>query len=287
MGVDGQDVGLHDVTDAGLIAGQEHPPHRDHPQQHTVLGDIAGVDGLLVHAHLADAGEGLLHRGVGVEIDVLRGHNGPGGVFGVVQQLVDLAAGGGVGVPQDSGDQVGGHILDQVHRVVQIQLVQNLPQLLVAEGVDEALLVVGVLQFGKHLRRYLLGQQTEHQDRLLRPQPIQKFGDVHLVHIDQQLPQPAELPGLDQLHQLLQIVIFMHDALPLRSVSAVKAGHKKTTGRAAPVAVTSGRQTEGRDRRPLPALKSCRGCWNLPVPAPRPPVRDSASACPGGDFGLP
>ena len=35
-----------------------------------------------------------------------------------------------------------------------------------------------------------------------------------------------ELPGLDQLQQLLQVVIFMHDALPLRSVSAVKAGHK-------------------------------------------------------------
>lgn len=151
----------------------------------------------------------------------------PAESLGVVQQLVDLAAGGGVGVPQDSGDQVGGHILDQVHRVVQIQLVQNLPQLLVAEGVDEALLVVGVLQFGKHLRRYLLGQQTEHQDRLLRPQLIQKFGDVHLVHIDQQLPQPAELPGLDQLHQLLQIVIFMHDALPPSICFSSESGTQK------------------------------------------------------------
>ena len=214
MGVDGQDVGLHNVPDAGLIGGQEQPSHRDHAQQHPVLGDVTGVNGLLVHALLADAGEGLLHRGVRVEEHVLRGHNGAGGVLGVVEQLVDLAAGRRVAVAQDTGDHVGGHVLDHVHRVVQVQLVQHLPQLLVVQGVDEPLLVVGVLQLGEHLGGLLLGQQPEHQDGLLRSQLIQELGHVHLIHLHENGAQLAELFGLDQLHQLFQLIFLLHQALP-------------------------------------------------------------------------
>ena len=149
-----------------------------------------------------------------MEVDVLGGHDGAGGVLGVVEELIDLSAGGGVRVAQDTADHVGGHVLNEVHGVVQVQLVQHLSQLLITQGVDESLLVVGVLQLGEHLGGYLLGQQAKDQDGLLRTQFVQKFGDVHLIHIVQQLPQAAELLGADQLQQLVQIIILVHMVSP-------------------------------------------------------------------------
>ena len=210
MGGDRDDVGLHDVFYLGLVGGEQQGLYRDHAQQHPVLGDIAGVHRLLVQTDFSDAGEGLLHGGVGVEIDKLRGHDGTGGVLRVFQQLVDLAAGGGVGVAQDTGDHVGGHVLDDVHGVVQIELVQDLPQLLIAQGVDDLLLVLAVLQIGEHVGGHVLGQQPEDHHLLVGLQLVQEFGDVHLVHLVQVGPQGAELLGLHQLQQQLLVIIFVH-----------------------------------------------------------------------------
>ena len=307
MGVDREDVSLHDVPDAGLIGGQQHPPHRDHPQQHPVLGDIAGVDGLLVDAHAADAGKGLLHRGVWMEKDELRGHDGAGGVLGIVQQLVDLAAGGGVGVAQDPGDHVGRHVLDDVHRVIQVQLVQHLPQLPVAEGPDQLLLVLGVLQVGEHLRRRVLGQQAEDQDLLLHVQLVQELGDVHLVHLGQQLLHAAELPLFHQLQQQVQVIVFVHALFPpfvhrLEQFGTQK-GHKGDghleNGRlgGAPLSAPAVFQMhfdpvaahERGGGFPSPDLFRYRrrgGTAAGPCSAP-PPVRDSGRPDPDGDFGLP
>ena len=163
-----------------------------------------------------------------MEVDVLGGHDGAGGILGIVKQLVNLGAGGGVGVAQDTADHVGGHVLDEVHGIVQVQLVQHLPQLLIAQGVDEPLLIVGVFQLGEHLGGDLLGQQTEDQNGLLRTQLVQKFGDVHLIHIVQQLPQAAELLGADQLQQLVQIIILVHMVSP--SEVTEYPGRKTATG---------------------------------------------------------
>ena len=160
-----------------------------------------------------------------MEIDKLCGHQRAGGVLGVVEQLIDLAAGGRVGVAQDAGHQVGGHVLNQVHRVVQIQLVQHFPQLPVAEGADELLLVL--LQIGEYLRRRVLGQQTEDQNLLVHLQLIQKFCDVHLVHFRQNFPQSAEFPLLNQLHQLVQIIVVVH---VFSSSRLFKRETRKTTG---------------------------------------------------------
>ena len=217
MGGDGDDLGLHDVLYFGLVGGQQQGLHRDHAQQHPVLGDIAGVHRLLVQTDLSDAGEGLLYGGVGVEVDKLRGHDRAGGVLRVFQQLVDLAAGGRVGVAQDTGDHVGGHVLDDVHGIVQVELVQNFPQLLVAQGVDDLLLILAVLQIGEHVGGHVLGQQPKDHHLLVGLQLVQKFGDVHLVHLVQVGAQGAELLAFYQLQQQRLVIIFVHGVflLPL------------------------------------------------------------------------
>ena len=212
MGAHGDDIGFHNVADAGLVVAEQQGLDGDDPLQHPVSGDIAGIHRLLVQTHLTDPGKGLLHSGIGVEIDELRGHDRAGGVLGVLQQLIDLAAGGSVGIPQNTGYHVGGHVFNNIHRIIQIQLVQNLSQLLITQGVDDLLLVLAVLQIGEHVRRHVLGQQTKDQHLLVGLQLVQELGDVHLVHLVQLGAQGAELLGLDQRQQQFLIIILMHEA---------------------------------------------------------------------------
>ena len=81
---------------------------------------------LLVQSDTADAGKGLLHCGVWMEVYELCGHNGTGGVLGIIEKLIDLAAGRGIGIPQNTGHHISGHILNDIYRVVQKQLVQQM-----------------------------------------------------------------------------------------------------------------------------------------------------------------
>ena len=208
---------LHDVPDPGPGVGQEELPDGDHPHQDPVVGDIAGVDGLLVHALPADALEAVGDGGVRPEGDELRGHDGPGAVLGVVEELVDLLAGLGPGVAQDAGDHAGGHLLNDVHGVVQVELVQDLPELPVAERADEALLVLAVIQVGEDLGGQLLGEEAEDDGLLVRLQLPQEGGDVHLVHLREELPQGTKLLMFDQLRQALGTEVLVHGPRPLPS----------------------------------------------------------------------
>ena len=56
----------------------------DDTQKPPVLGgDVAGINGLLIHTLPADPEDGLLHSHMGPQGNVLRGHNGAGGIFGI------------------------------------------------------------------------------------------------------------------------------------------------------------------------------------------------------------
>ena len=71
----------------------------------------------------------------------------------------------------------------------------------------------------------------------------------------------------------------------------MKAGHKKATGRDAPVAVTNGKARHGtagrRFGRPLPWRVMARRRESPQGPAPPHTVRDSSLFAPDGDFGPP
>ena len=131
-----------------------------------IVNDIADVDGLLVRASAADALQGVLHRHGGLQIHILRGHDGAGGILGVLENFVDALSYIRVGVLQDTLDYVGGHFLHDVHGIVQIQLVQNLLQLRVGKAANQKLLLVA-LQLHEHLGGLLLRQQAEQQRQRL------------------------------------------------------------------------------------------------------------------------
>ena len=66
--------------------------------QSILFRNVAGINGLLIHALAANAENGLLHRHVGAQGNVFRGHDGAGGILGVTQDFVDLLAHLGVGL---------------------------------------------------------------------------------------------------------------------------------------------------------------------------------------------
>ena len=100
LGSDRDQVRFHDVFDLGLvIGGQQKILYRHKTDERPVLfRNVAGVNGLLIHALTSDAENGLLHGHVGAQGNVFRGHDGTGGIFGVTQNLIDRAAHFRVGV---------------------------------------------------------------------------------------------------------------------------------------------------------------------------------------------
>ena len=167
-----------------------------------VVDDVADVDGLLVRSRPADALQGVLHRHVGLQIHKLRGHDASGGVLGVFQDLVDALAHFRVTVAQDALHHPGGHLLHDIRRVVQVELVQDLLQLRVGEAVNQKLLVIAV-QLHENLRRQLLGQQAEHHRHLL-VQILAEGGDVRRLHGQQQIPKLRVAFSAEQLLDFFQ-----------------------------------------------------------------------------------
>ena len=152
------------------------------------VGDVQDVDGLQLAADAAYALEGVRHRHVLLQGQELHVHNGAGTVLRVFQYFIDGFAHLRRGLVQDTDDHAGGHLLHDVHGVVQIQLVQHFLQLRVGEAVDEHFLAVG-LQLHEHLRRRLLGQQTVQQGHLLLLALLQQQGDIRRLHGQEQVAQ--------------------------------------------------------------------------------------------------
>ena len=101
---------------------------------------------------------------------------------------------------QDTLHHVRGHFLDDIRRVVHVQLVQNFLQLVVGEATDEKLLCLR-LHFHEGLRRLFLWKQTEHKGNLLFVQPVKKSGDIHRIHGREDIPESSILFFLQQLQE--------------------------------------------------------------------------------------
>ena len=183
-----------------VVVTEQQVLDRNHADQRPVLGDVAGVDGLLVDAGAADPGDGLGDGHLGPEGDILRGHDGAGGVLGVAQDLVDGLAHLGVGLAQDAADHGGGHLLDDVHGVVHEELVQDLLQLGIREAPDQQLLGL-LVHLHEGVRRQLLGEQTVEQGEAVLLQLVKNGGNVRRVHGDQDLPEGGVFLLRQQLAQ--------------------------------------------------------------------------------------
>ena len=154
-----------------------------------IVNDIADVDGFLVRAGAADALQCVQHGHGGLQIHILRSHDGAGGILRVFQNFVDALPHIRVGVLQNPLDHIGGHFLHDVNRIVQIQLVQHFFQFRVGKALDQQLLLVA-FQLHEYLGGLLLGQQAEQQGQgLFVVQVVGQNGNVRRLHGQQEVPQ--------------------------------------------------------------------------------------------------
>ena len=194
LGGDADQVGDHQVFDFILVVlRQQQILHCNQTDEGPVRGgDVAGIDGLLVHTLPPDAQDGLAHAHAGPQGDILRGHNGTGGVFGVAQNLVDGVAHFRVCVGQNPLDHVGGHFLHKIRRVVHVQFVQNFLKFVIGKAADQKLLRLR-LHLHEGFRRQLLWKQTIHQRNLLFLQTVEQSRHVAGIHGDENVPQGGVL----------------------------------------------------------------------------------------------
>ena len=128
----GNDVVGHDGLDRCIVIfTQKKVLDRHQTDELVPLGDVAGVDRLFVDARAADAENCFADRHVRAQGNVLGRHDRACGILGVTQDFVDLLAHLGVRLREDSLDDVCRHFLDDIHRVVDVKLVDDLFQLAV------------------------------------------------------------------------------------------------------------------------------------------------------------
>ena len=170
------------------------------------IGDIQDIDGLQLAADTANALEGVRHGHILFQTQVLHIHNGAGGVLGILQHFVDGLAHFRGSLIQNTDDNAGGHLLHNVHGIVQVQLVQHFLQLRVGEAVDEHFLAVG-LQLHEHLCRQLLGQQPVQQGHELLTGFLQKHGDVRRLQGEEQVSDGGVLLSSQHVLNFIQIAV--------------------------------------------------------------------------------
>ena len=176
-------------------------------------------------ADAADTLKGVRHGHILLQGQKLHVHDRTGAVLRIFQNFVDGFPHLRRGLIQNADDHAGGHLLHDVHRVVQIQLVQHLGQLRVGKAVDEQLLALR-LQLHEYLRRRLLGQQTVQQGHQLLLTLLQQQGDVGGLHGQEQVAQLGIALFRCQLLYLLliplQILLIVDHAcsLPSRKINA-------------------------------------------------------------------
>ena len=189
MSVDGDDILLHELGNGGFIVTAEQEIfHGDHADEPPIPGDIAGINGLLVHAGAANAQNGFAHIHIRPEGDILGGHPGACAVLGIAQNFIDLLAHIGSSLGEDPLDHIGRHFLHNVHGVVHKQLIEHLFELRIGKTADQQLLLLGI-HLHKGLRRQFLGEQAEHQRKPLLVKLIEKGGQVRGVHGVENIPQ--------------------------------------------------------------------------------------------------
>ena len=198
-----------------VILGQQQVLHRDDAQQGPALGHVTGINGLLIHALTADAENALPYGHIRPQGHVLCGHNGPGGVLRIAENLVDTGAHFRSGLPKNSLDHVGGHFLHQVRCIVHIQLVHDLFQLVIREAPDQGLLGVRI-HFYKRFCRQFLWQQAEQQRDAVLCQVGQHHCNIAGVHGGKHFPKSAVLFFIQHFQQSFfhDFVSFCHFSLP-------------------------------------------------------------------------
>ena len=111
--------------------------------------------------------------------------------------MVDVCPGVGPCICEDLLDDVGGHLLEQVRRIVCLQVVDDAGGLLLGEGLDDVLLGIQI-ELGEDIRSLVLWQDPEHLQRILVLHVVHDGGDIGILHVLCGLPELCVLLGLEK-----------------------------------------------------------------------------------------
>ena len=214
---------VHDVPDEGVRGVVDEVGQLDGPDE--VPGGIDAVDrvdGDFVFTGGTDVTDGIPHRHAVVQGDHLIRHDAAGGVLRVVQKRVDLFAGVGARDLQDTADDVGRHLFEEVDHIIEVQVLDEVPQFLVRDARDDALLVVR-FQVRKDFGGDVLREDAEHLDHIFGFQLLEEVRDVDLVPFGELFAQTGEVAGLEQ-SELCFVSSFFHNKCPLSSARAKTEG---------------------------------------------------------------
>ena len=119
-------IRIHDLFDQLRFAGRQELLYIHHSDQLLLLGHIAGIDRLPVKPHLADPKYRICNRHLLAERDIIHIHHASGAVLRVLEQLIDLSPLLLVRSHQQPVHHISRHLLQYVHRIVQVHLLHDL-----------------------------------------------------------------------------------------------------------------------------------------------------------------
>ena len=188
MGGNRDQVGLHDAVDRLKIAlRKQQALYAYRTDEQPVLQYITGIDCFLVNACAADAQDCVTYGHPGRQLDIFRGHHGTGRVLRVLQDLVDLFAHFRVSLGQDTLHYVRGHLFNNINCVVDVQLLHDLTQLLVADALDQRFLFFA-LHFNEAFRGQFLRQKPEQKRQFFLLNAGKNRSNIRGIHRDKDVP---------------------------------------------------------------------------------------------------
>ena len=212
----GDKILRHDISDHCIPIRKHQRLSGYDSDKLSVLRDVAGVDCFLIHALRADLVERFTDRHIPPQTDIFRRHDAAGAVLGIQQNLIDDPPRLHIRAFQNARHDIGRHLLDNIDRIVEIQLIDNLFQLLVAETCDQHFLCVA-LHCDKNLRRLLLGQQPEADRHLFFGKSVERFRYIDRIFMQKELFQSFEFLCRKKLFNfLVKLICIRHNhRLPL------------------------------------------------------------------------
>ncbi len=175
-------IRLHNLLDQLGLTGGQKLLHIHLADQLLLLRHITGVDRLAVQPHLPDLKNGLRNRHLLAKRNIIHIHHASRTVFRILQQLIDLPALLLIRGQKQTVHHVGRHLLQHVHRIVQIHLLHDFLKLRVCQRINQQFSLVTV-HIGKCLRRLFLHQKPEHHHHLLLFKPFQYLRQVNRIHM--------------------------------------------------------------------------------------------------------
>ena len=88
------------------------------------IGDITGVNRFLINCDTLDMCKCLTHGHIGGQAHILRGHKGTGSIAVVFEKAVECQAVFGRRVLYDTLYNCGGHLLNNIGGIVEVQLLK-------------------------------------------------------------------------------------------------------------------------------------------------------------------